>query len=128
MSYDITFIKSLGEVRGHDEVVAEGEGSVVGVHLKLEEELARGLGQWEAQQEHVEVVDGVLKLSSGCVLRLVQENDQQVVLRVGKRAQSVKESLTRYLRGVLQLGCLDISQISSVTKPYVDDVDLTEEG
>jgi hypothetical protein len=40
MSYDITFIKSLGEVRGHDEVVAEGEGSVVGVHLKLEEELA----------------------------------------------------------------------------------------
>ena len=37
VSNDISFIKSLSEVRGHDEVVAEGQGSVLGVHLELEE-------------------------------------------------------------------------------------------
>ena len=76
--------EALGEVSSHDEVVAEGERRVLQVHLKLVEYLSSCFAQQPApatQQEMVEVVDAVLELGAGRVLRLMQEDGQQVVVR-----------------------------------------------
>ena len=76
--------EALSEVSSHDEVVAEGERCVLQVHLKLVEYLLSCFAQQPAlatQQEMVEVVDAVLELGAGRVLRLMQEDGQQVVVR-----------------------------------------------